>query len=122
MSETNDCKPERRYAPSPKHCEPITAEKPGIKCPKWSPGIAQELLDESEPMGDGGKRVATRDGVAFIGVATNDGTWHGYPESWDMIDDGIRKRWESEGKIRKRDVRRYKGREQLRSTYGGRLP
>ena len=35
----------RIYEASPRHCEPITAQNPGVKCPKWSAAVAQELLD-----------------------------------------------------------------------------
>ena len=96
--------PALTYRPGEKHCEPLTAQKPGTKCPRWSAARGQELLDESEPMG--GKRVATRHGLTFIAQYGNDGTWHGYPESWDKIDSAIRNRWLAEGRIRGRDLRR----------------
>jgi len=71
-----DVPPDRHhYHPSPKHCEHLTAQKPGTKCPRWSAIRAQELLDQSEAMGD--KRVATRHGIAFVAQPTGDGTWHG---------------------------------------------
>lgn len=110
----------RVYKASGKHCEPITAEKPGLKCPRWSKDIAQELLDESEPWGE--KRIATRDGVAFVAQDTRDGTWHGYPEAWDNIDQSIKMRWKREGKIKKKHLRRYGTQEELRDIFGGSLP
>ena len=85
------------YKPSAKHCEPITAQKPGTKCPGWSKNIAQALLNDSLPMGD--KRVATRNGLAFVAQMTEGNVWHGYPEAWDQIDLEIKKRWLADGII-----------------------
>jgi hypothetical protein len=103
------------YRPSEKHCEPITAQKPGTKCPRWSATRAQELLDQSEPMGE--KRVATLHGIAFVAQYGNDGTWHGYPEAWDKIDGAIRARWLAEGRIQRRDLRRWAGRDDVRDAW-----
>ena len=103
------------YRASPKHCEPITAEKPGTKCPRWSAARAQELLDQSEAMGH--KRVVTRHGLAFVAQLTGDGTWHGYPEAWDQIDGEIRKRWLEEGRLRRRDLRQWASREDIRNAW-----
>ena len=103
------------YRPSEKHCEPLTARKPGTKCPRWSAARAQELLDESEQMGE--KRVATRNGLAFVAQSGNDGTWHGYPESWDKIDGVIRNRWLAEGRIRRRDLRQWASRDNVRGAW-----
>src|SRR3954463_7986323 len=77
--------PKPRYRPSGKHCEPITAEKPGTKCPSWSIGIAQDLLENSIQVGD--KRFATHGGLAFVAQITEGQTdvWHGYPEAWDKV-------------------------------------
>ena len=87
--------PALTYRASEKHCEPLTAQKPGTKCPRWSATRAQELLDQSEPMGE--KRIATYQGLAFVAQYGNDGTWHGYPEAWDKIDGAVRRRWLAEG-------------------------
>src|SRR5438067_13193826 len=108
------------YEPSGKHCEPITAQKPGVKCPSWSASIAQELLNESEPWGD--KRVATRNGVAFVAQSDYAGaTWHGYPEAWDLIEPSIVRRWKQAGKVKSKHLRHYRSRRQLRSAFGGSL-
>jgi hypothetical protein len=95
------------YTASPKHCEPITAQRPGTKCPAWSGAVAQELLNESIPMG--GKRVATRNGIAFVAAVTDrmQDVWHGYPEAWDAIEPVIKRRWLDEGRITRRDLRRW---------------
>ncbi len=105
----------RRYVPSPKHCEPITAAKPGTKCPRWSAMRAQELLDCSEEMGE--KRVATRNGLAFVAQRTNGGDWHGYPEAWDKIDQDIRTRWLDAGLIRKKHLRQWKTRMEIERAW-----
>lgn len=113
----------RIYQASPRHCQPISAENPGVKCPAWSPALAQELLDGAERVGNA--LQATRDGVGFVGrltLDTFDGQiWHGYPESWDMMDAELKKRWLSEKLISKRDLRTYRTRRQVRDAFGGRL-
>jgi hypothetical protein len=93
------------YRPSPKHCEPITAARPGTKCPAWTRDVAQELLDGS--VSDGDKRFNTREGLAFVAQSTGDGTWHGYPEAWDQVPERIRRAWLDEGRVRSRDLRRW---------------
>lgn len=111
----SDATPELVYNPSPKHCEPLTAQKPGTKCPRWSVALAQDLLASSEAMG--GKRVATRNGLAFVAQPTGDGTWHGYPESWDKIDNAIRARWLAESRIKRRDLRQWATRDDIRNAW-----
>lgn len=105
------------YAASPKHCEPITAERPGTKCPGWSASAAQELLDESVRMGD--KRVATRNGLAFVAALTNSeqDIWHGYPEAWDAIGPAIKRAWLQEGRITPRDLRRWSTRKKVAGAW-----
>ena len=103
------------YSPSNKHCEPLTAQKPGTKCPRWSAARAQELLDDSVIMGV--KRVATRHGLAFVAQRTGDGTWHGYPEAWDKIDAEIRTSWLTENRIKRRELRQWATREDIRKAW-----
>ena len=106
-----------QYKPSNKHCEPITAERPGVKCPGWSVAIAQRLLDASVLMGD--KRVATHSGMAFVAQVTNStgDVWHGYPEAWDKIDVKIKRGWQEAGVVTNRDLRRWKTREQVANAW-----
>jgi hypothetical protein len=103
------------YKPSAKHCEPLTAQKPGTKCPRWSVKIAQRLLDLSEPMGD--KRVATCEGVAFVAQMTDESKWHGYPEAWDKIDVNIVARWKKQGLVKKKDLNRWATEDDLRTMW-----
>ena len=89
------CNSLRIYEASPRHCEPITAQNPGVKCPPWSASIAQELLDSAEPVGS--TLQATYRGVGFVARrtrTTDEGVvWHGYPEAWDRMDLELKKRW-----------------------------
>ena len=103
------------YEPSPKHCELITAQRPGTKCPKWSAAHAQELLTASEAMGE--KRVATRNGLAFVAQRTHGDVWHGYPEAWDKIDSAIFTKWLECGLITRRNLRQWRTRDQVESAW-----
>ena len=116
------CEARRIYEASPRHCEPITAQNPGVKCPPWSATIAQEILDSAEPVGN--TLQATRNGVGFVArkTQTTDAgeVWHGYPEAWDKMDLELKKRWREEGLIQRRDLRAYATRRQVRDAFGGR--
>lgn len=113
----------RIYEPSTRHCEPITAQNPGVKCPKWSIAIAQTLLNEAQPVGE--KLQVTRDGVGFVAQrtrTTEEGEiWHGYPEAWDKMDTKLKKQWLTDGLISRKDLRSYKTREKVRDKFGGRV-
>jgi len=115
-------KAKRLYEASPRHCEPITAQNPGVKCPAWSKSIAQEILDSAEPVGK--TLQATYNGVGFVarrtGTTDEDEIWHGYPEAWDKMDLDLKKRWRMEGRIRSRDLRVYATRKRVRDAFGGR--
>jgi hypothetical protein len=102
------------YEPSNKHCEPITAEKPGTKCPAWSVSMAQQLLDSSIAVSPK-LRYATHGGLAFVGRITNSGQdiWHGYPEAWDDVPREIKEQWLSRNLITKADIKRHKTRKRL---------
>ena len=118
------CKQHRRiYEPSPRHCEPITAQNPGVKCPKMSVKIAQELLDKAQPVGE--KLQATCEGVGFVAQRTRiteEGeVWHGYPEAWDKMNTKLKKQWLESGLITRRDLRGYRTRQQVRDKFGGRI-
>ena len=118
----NSC-PVRVYEPSPRHCEPITAENPGVKCPDWSTTIAQDLLNTAHPVGD--TLQATRNGVGFVARrtrATEDAEyWHGYPEAWDRMDPGLKRQWVQDGLVSRRNLRTYRTRHHVRDAFGGRL-
>jgi hypothetical protein len=69
--------------------------------------VAQALLDDSVTMG--GKRVATRHGVAFVAQCHNVTTnaWHGYPEAWDAITVAVKREFLTKGQVTKRDFGRW---------------
>ena len=87
----------------------------------WAETVAQELLDESQVEGparastNSGSalpseelpRYATRKGIAFKAVLSNDGTWHGYPVPWDQVPQGLKERWIREQKVFRRDILKY---------------
>jgi hypothetical protein len=84
----------------------------------WMESVAQELLDESQGDNDleivnggspsaEGARYATRGGIAFKAVASNDGTWHGYPVPWEQVPEGLKERWIRERKVTRRDILKY---------------
>ncbi len=80
--------------------------------------MAQALLDRSEPMGQ--KRVATEGGIAFVAQRTypdERNVWHGYPEAWDQISVDIKRRWLSEGRVTRRDLRRWNTREAVQLAW-----
>lgn len=114
--------PNRIYEASPRHCEPITAQNPGAKCPKWSVKVAQELLDSAQPVGN--TLQATRKGVGFVAQKTrttdDSEVWHGYPEAWDKMDSKLKQQWLKEGLISRKDLRTYKTRQNVRDAFGGR--
>ena len=116
------CELNRIYEASPRHCEPITAQNPGVKCPAWSAAIAQELLDAAEPVGN--TLQTTYNGVGFVARKTRTTAegevWHGYPEAWDRMDLELKKRWRAQGRIRGRDLRAYATSRQVRDAFGGR--
>lgn len=67
-----------------------------------------------------GKRVATERGVAFVAQRTypdERNVWHGYPEAWDKISVQIKNRWLTEERVTKRDLRRWRTREDIRLAW-----
>jgi hypothetical protein len=119
-----DASPKRFYQPSPRHCEPITAENPGVKCPSWSVACAQDLLDSAETVSD--KELQnTRNGLGFVARLTRrtatEEIWHGYPEAWDKMDAGLKRKWLAAGLISRKDLRGYASRYQVRNAFGGKL-
>jgi hypothetical protein len=99
------------YKASNKHCEPMTAQRTGTKCPRWAAKHAQDLLKTSVPIG--GQRMNVRHGLAFVAQDTADGTWHGYPEAWDKIPQKLTDQWISEGRLKRRDRKRWWAEQQV---------
>lgn len=115
-------KAKRIYEASPRHCEPITAQNPGVKCPHMTTSAAQKILDSAEPVGK--SLQATHNGIAFVArkTRTTDAgeVWHGYPEAWDKIDLKLKRSWLKQGLIKRKDLRKYASRRNVREAFGGR--
>lgn len=67
--------------------------------------MAQALLDESLEGADG-RRYATRRGVAFVALESNDGSWHGFPLPWKDVPREIQARLMEAGSVERRQIRR----------------
>ena len=55
---------------------------------------------------DGGRRYATRRGIAFVAVPSGDDTWHGYPVPWQDEPRHIRDAFVSEDRVTRHQIRR----------------
>ena len=62
----------------------------------WQRTEAHEMFEQST-LADDGRRYATRRGIAFVAVDTNDETWHGYPIPWQDVPPAIRRESSFEG-------------------------
>lgn len=83
---------ERGFGGDPEeHCWPVTT--------------AQRLLDDSVEGGDG-RRYTTGRGIAFVALATNDGTWHGFPLPWEDVPSDVRTQFIESERVLKRDIGR----------------
>ena len=56
--------------------------------------------------GDDGRRYATRRGIAFVAMPTNDGTWHGYPVPWVDVPRHVQRHFVHNGLVEPRRIRR----------------
>jgi len=96
----------------------------------WAGSAAQALLDgsvspaDAEATEEGARkneppRYATRNGIAFKTVPSNDGTWHGYPVPWESVPNEFRRSWLKEKKVTQREIRMYSA-SSLTRRYEGR--
>ena len=114
------------YRGSKKHKNRPAQGRKGTRCPEWTHATptgslatdleshvwadteAHALFAESEYAAEGGqKRYATARGIAFVAQATEDGTWHGYPEPWNKVPAALMNKWRAEKKVKPRDLKRY---------------
>ena len=113
------------YRGSPKHKNIPARGSKGTLCPdwthenpagslgndlfahQWSNTKAATLFANAVIDPETGHRLATERGIAFEAKPTNDGTWHGYPVAWESIPDQIRRGWLADGKVSRRDIKRY---------------
>ncbi len=92
-----------------KHKHPWQRGRRGSMCPaNMSPEEAQALLEAGEALPG---RVAPRwstDGIkAFVARQHAADRWHGHPVAWKEVPARLTSAWISEGRVKKRDVRRY---------------
>ncbi|KQU81518.1 hypothetical protein ASE08_15500 [Rhizobacter sp. Root16D2] len=78
--------------------------------------MAWKLFENAESSPDGRRRFATLNGLAFEAKATQDGTWHGYPISWESVPQDLMQRWLGEGTVSRRQIKQHfiKGPDDLR--------
>ena len=72
---------------------------------QWGETQAHSMLAESLYAEDG-RRYATRRGIAFVAVSTNDGTWHGYPIPWRDVPRKVRDSFVCAGCVTRRETRK----------------
>jgi hypothetical protein len=92
------------YKSNPKHSEPWQRGKKGSLCDAEVRPLAPRLLEGSVLVGD--KRYAVHDGKAYCGQEAEN-VWHGYPVGWVEVPPKLILQWRKEGKLAKRDVKRY---------------
>ena len=83
----------------------------------WQETQAHAMLMESVLAKDG-RRYATRRGIAFVAVGSNDGTWHGYPVPWQDVPRDVRDAFVQEGRVTRRQIKRTVDRDDLRWALG----
>ena len=116
-----------RYRGSSKHKNRPAHGRKGTLCPEWTHAtvgsgygndpfshdwektLAHDMFAQSEPDPDGSdKRYTTMNGIAFVAQPTGDGTWHGYPEPWNKVPADLKDKWQDEGRVTTRFLKRYK--------------
>lgn len=96
--------PKLEYEGNPKHKKPWQPGRRGSLCPpQFDIETATELLEGSEA--SAGKRYATRDGIAYAAQEHRPSVWHGYPVAWSEVPETFRRRWLSEGKVSRSEIR-----------------
>lgn len=82
----------------------------------WKQTQAHAMLTES--VLEGGRRYATREGIAFVAVPSGDGTWHGYPVPWQDVPQQVRDAFVNEDRVTRRQTRQTVGRADIRWALG----
>jgi len=96
-----------QYESNAKHTEPWQQGRKGSMCPKSiTSDRAQELLNES--VQEGGKRYATDGERAYCAQEHRDGFWHGYPVGWREVPVKVRRKFETDGKVSPRMIKKYR--------------
>lgn len=95
-----------RYEGNQKHRDPWQPGRKGSLCPNdLNQQTAQQLLDNSVP--DGDKRYAIYAGRAYCAQQHDADRWHGYPIGWVEVPERIRRNWQTEKLVQRRDVRKH---------------
>ncbi len=97
-----------RYRGSPKHKEPWQPGRRGSLCPaEIGAEQARRLLGNSILYKK--KRYGVWEGRGYCAQSTLGqlDEWHGYPVGWSEVDPAVRKQFINEGRLTKRDVKRY---------------
>jgi hypothetical protein len=93
------------YEGNPKHKEPWQRGRKGSLCPKNLGASPADLLTNS--VLDGDKRYACHDGKAYCAQEHAPGRWHGFPVGWVEVPPRVAAQMVKDGKLSKRDRRRY---------------
>ena len=95
-----------QYEANPKHKEPWQRGRRGTLCPTTlDQTLVQQLLEESEPVGN--KRYAVYQGRPFVARQHGKDTWHGHPIGWVEVPESLRRRWLTEGRLRRRNLQEF---------------
>lgn len=74
---------------------------------EWVDTEASRLFAAANIDPTSGRRFATARGMAFEAKSTEDGTWHGYPIHWVDVPNELRRQWLREGKVTRREIKRF---------------
>ena len=117
-------KPQTLYRGSQKHKNRLTGERKGTLCPEWThitagggykcdpfphdweATQAHQLFERAVSHGNGRRRFATAEGIAFEAKPTEDGTWHGYPVPWEAVPPEIVQKWQEDGEVTRRQIKK----------------
>jgi len=95
------------YEPNPKHREPWQRGRRGTLCPNLDEAVRRELLEHSDPDGDGpeAKRYAVHEGKAYCAKPHAEGKYHGWPVKWREVPESIWRPWLKSRKVTNRDLK-----------------
>lgn len=95
-----------QYESNIKHKKPWQRGRRGSLCPaELCLTMAQALLSNSVLVGS--KRYAVHKGKAYCALQHGNDLWHGYPVGWVEVPETLRRRWISQNRLRRQDVRKH---------------
>lgn len=98
-----------RYVPNEKHKHPWQRGRKGTLCPRDMTMTPQELLDQSIVSAKKPRQRWATDGQrAYCAQPTRveADEWHGYPVLFQHVPADVIRRWEEEGRVSRRILRR----------------